>query len=202
MLEITIKEKDFFLPEDGAEAETVFLNMLNDGYSELWICAFGFTLQPMFDAIKAADAKGMKVHILLDHMQEAGHAEAPKVKDLVDSLKNGDVTITTAGINSGKPSQIWHWKGMVAKYNDGNTDIERFGALGGTTPAYFCWEGSTNFSESAWFQGNSARIFASDEWATKFIAQQLAHIAWARENEPQYQLSTIVAASIAEQGTI
>lgn len=182
MIQITTNETDFFLPEDGVIAEQAFLELLNNP-GETWIGAFGFTLQPMFDAIKAADARGVKIHLLLDHSQSSGHAEAPKVKDLVNSLKNGDVTITTAGLNSGKPSQIWHFKGMVVSMLP--TDV-----LGGmTTPVQACWEGSTNFSESAWFQGNSARIFANQQWAETFVAQQEAHTHWARDNEPQYQLT-------------
>src|SRR5260370_1329535 len=174
MIHITVDEVDYFLPEDGKEAETQFLDLLNNP-GETWICAFGFTLQPMFDAIKKADVAGVKIHILLDHTQEVGHAEAPKVKDLVTSLKNGDVTVTTAGINNGKKSQIWHGKGIVVQAVDGGNN--------------HCWEGSTNFSESAWFQGNSARIFRNDIWADTFIKQFELHRQWAQENEPQYQLT-------------
>jgi len=190
MFEVTVRERDYMLPEDGQLCKTEFLNLLNGGYDELWISAYGFTLRPMFDAIKAADARGVKVHLLLDHSQSQGRAELPLVKDLAASLKNGDLTITTAGLGSGKPSNIWHWKGLVAKFNDGNADLHRFGSDPGRTqpPVYFCWEGSTNFSAGAWDQGNSARIFANDEWALAFIEQQQRHIAWAVENEPQYQL--------------
>ena len=188
MIEINIAERDYFLPEDGVAAQTEFLAVLSGNYSELWISAYGFTLQPMFDAIKAADTRGVKCHILLDHTQEVGHAEAPLVKALAEALKNSDITITTAGINSGRPSNIWHIKGMVASFADGNTALNRFGGTLETAPAFFNWEGSTNFSASAWTQGNTARIFSSDEWAKAFIAQQQAHIAWARANESQYQL--------------
>jgi len=174
MITISITETDFFLPEDGATAEQKFLEFLNT-QSETWICAFGFTLQPMFDAILKADANGVKIHILLDHSQSVGHAEAPKVKNLVANIKNGDVTITTAGIDSSKKSQIWHWKGMTTKSLDPTIENQ-------------CWEGSTNFSESAWYQGNSARIFNNNVWSQVFIDQFNLHKAWARENEPQYQL--------------
>jgi hypothetical protein len=173
MITITVTETDYFLPEDGKVTEKAFLDLLNK-FSEVWICAFGFTLQPMFDALKNADAQGAKLHILLDHSQETGRAEAPKVKDLVANLKHGDVTITTAGVNSGAPSQIWHWKGMVVTATDGKEQ--------------HCWEGSTNFSQSAWFQGNSARVFRSNLWAQTFIKQFEAHRAWARANEPKYQV--------------
>jgi HKD family nuclease len=173
MFTISITETDYFMPEDGPTARQKFLALLaNPG--EVWMSAYGFTLQPMFDELLKADARGVKIHLLLDHSQEAGRAEAPKVKNLAANLKHGDVTITTAGINSQAPSQIWHWKGFVVKQ--------------AATGLYDCWEGSTNFSQSAWLQGNSARAFSSVEWAQKFIQQFLAHQQWARTNEPQYQV--------------
>ena len=174
MITLTITETDYFLPEDGKAAELKFLELLKS-FSEVWICAFGFTLQPMFDDLKKADGTGAKLHILLDHSQALGKAELPKLKDLVSNIKNSDVTITTAGVNSEKKDQIWHWKGMVVKPADGKE--------------YHCWEGSTNFTQSAWFQGNSARVFRSTLWAQTFIKQFEAHRAWALANEPQYQIT-------------
>ncbi len=174
MISITITETDYFLPEDGKVAEQKFLELLKN-FSEIWICAFGFTLQPMFDELKKADAAGAKLHILIDHSQAMGKAELPKLKDLVANLKHSDVTITTAGVNSDQKDQIWHWKGMVVKSTDGKE--------------YQCWEGSTNFSQSAWFQGNSARVFTSTVWAQTFIKQFEIHRAWALANERQYQIT-------------
>lgn len=172
MIHLSLTEDDYFLPEDGVEARERFLQLLGD-FNEIWIAAFGFTLQPMFDDLKAADAAGKHIHLLLDHSQSTGRAEAPKVKALAESLEHGDLTITTAGVNSGKPSQIWHFKAIVAKNSTGD-DI--------------CWEGSTNFSDSAWNQGNSARIFSSSSWADIFRMQFELHRAWARQFEPQYQV--------------
>lgn len=173
MITITITETDYFLPEDGDVARQKFLDLLaNPG--EVWMSAYSFTLQPMFDELLKADARGVKIHLLLDHSQEAGRAEASTVKALAENLKHGDVTITTAGINSHAPAQIWHWKGFVVKR--------------AASSQYDCWEGSTNFSLSAWFQGNSARTFSSGEWAQKFIQQFEAHKQWALANEPQYQI--------------
>ena len=173
MITITVTETDYFLPEDGTVAKQKFLELLRN-LTEVWISAFGFTLQEMFDELKNADANGAKIHVLLDHSQERGRAEAPKVQDLVNNLKHGDVTITTAGVNSAMKDQIWHWKGMVVVPRD-NQD-------------YYCWEGSTNFSISAWFQGNSARVFRNTTWARTFIQQFNAHKSWALTNEPQYQV--------------
>lgn len=171
---LTVTEDDYFLPEGGDAARARFLAILADpALKEIWISSYGFTLQPMFAALKEADARGAMIHLLLDHSQETGKAEAPLVQDLVDSLQHGDVTITTAGVGSARTSDIWHWKAMVVD-------------LGEDTLT--CWEGSTNFSAGGWDQGNSARVFKSDVWGETFKSQFAVHKAWAVENEPQYQL--------------
>ena len=173
MFTITITETDYFMPEDGPAARKQFLELLANP-AEVWMSAYSFTLQPMFDELLKADGRGITIHLLLDHSQEIGRAEAAGVKNLAANLKNGDVTITTAGINSQAPAQIWHWKGFV---------VQQFGSSD-----YACWEGSTNFSQSAWYQGNSARTFSSAVWAKKFIQQFELHKQWALANEPQYQI--------------
>ena len=116
----------------------------------------------------------MRLEGVLVTCTETGRAEASKVKNLAANLKHGDVTITTAGINSKAPSEIWHWKGFVVKQSGFDQ--------------YDCWEGSTNFSQSGWLQGNSARTFSSAVWAQKFIQQFEAHKKWALATEPQYQV--------------
>jgi hypothetical protein len=138
VITITVTETDYFLPEDGQAAREAFLALL-DQLTEVWICAYGFTLQPMFDELKQADTNGATLHILLDHSEAETRAEAGKVRDLVSNLKHGEVTITTAGTNSQRPAHLWHWEGMAVKPADGHV--------------FQCWEGTTNFTESAWFEG-------------------------------------------------
>lgn len=54
MSTIPVTETDYFLPEDGTVAKAKFLELLQK-LTEAWICAFGFTRQPMFQELKAAD---------------------------------------------------------------------------------------------------------------------------------------------------
>ena len=184
--QLAIVEDDYFLPEGGLAAKARFLSILGDSrLKQAYISAYGFTLQPMFDAIIAADARGVVFDIILDHSQSTGTAEAPLVAKLVATLKNSHITISTAGVGSGKPSSIYHWKAMVLKQDNG--------------PAV-CWEGSTNFSGGAWDQGNSARVFSSDAWANAFIIKFLAHKSWARVNEPQYQGKGLASAGPQNRG--
>lgn len=173
--DLTVTEDDYFLPEGGPAAKARFLQILADpSLTKAYISAYSLTLAPCFDEIIAADARGVEFDILLDHSQSTGTAEAPLIANLVKTLKNSHITITTAGIGSGKPSSIYHWKAMV---------------LESENPAEppMCWEGSTNFSAGGWDQGNSARVFKSSQWADMFVEKFLAHKAWARQNEPQYQ---------------
>lgn len=179
--QLAVVEDDYFLPEGGLAAKDRFLSILNDPrLTQAYISAYGFTLEPMFDAIIAADSRGVSFDILLDHSQSTGTAEAPEVAKLVATLKNSHITITTAGIGSGAPSAIYHWKAMILLQKEGDP---------------VCWEGSTNFSAGAWNQGNSARVFTSSIWAQAFIAKFFVHKAWARQNEPQYQNKGLAAAA-------
>lgn len=184
LLGLSIIEDDYFLPQGGPAAKARFLGILADPkLTKAYISAYSLTLEPCFAEIIAADARGVEFDILLDHSQSTGKAEAPLIANLVKTLKNSHITITTAGVGSANKSAIYHWKAMVlittANSNDGP----------------LCWEGSTNFSAGGWDQGNSARVFSSGEWAKMFIDQFLQHKAWARQYEPQYQDKGLAATS-------
>ncbi len=167
-----LSETDYFLPEDGPQAEADFLSLVRTP-GRVFIAAFGCTMPELFDALKMHDAAGHPCALLLDHLQSMGHAEARDLDDFFFASKFADVTITTAGINSRQPSQLWHIKGAVVVPSDGSVPL--------------CWEGSVNFSPNGWAQGNTARSFRSQEWAAAFLVLFNRHRAYARESEAQYQ---------------
>ena len=169
---VGLNECDYFLPEDGDVAKAKFLELIGMP-TETWISAYGFNMKSVFDIITANDAKGVPYHLVLDYLQSEGPSAKPLIKAFNEAKKVSDVTLTTAGVNSQRTSQIWHWKGFVKAADDGGEP--------------YCWEGSTNFSDTAWFQGNSCRVFRSQVWADQFRAQQAAHKAWALANHPAYQ---------------
>ena len=148
------------LPGDGAQAEAEFLRHLADP-SEMYIIAYGFTLQPMIDQFLANHVAGDPLHIYLDHSQASGMAEKPQVKRLVDA--GIEVTIGTSPEGS---QFICHTKGIVC-----------------LDPAPWCWEGSVNFSVSGWHQLNTAMSFSSKDWAKNFVDQfrQIRQFAWDYE---------------------
>jgi hypothetical protein len=165
-------ETDFFLPEDGAPAKAALLARVQQG-NEIWIDAYAFDDHALLSALEARDAAGAPIHVLLDHLQSTGSTEKPLLAQFIRTVHHADVTITTAGVGSPKTSEIWHWKAVVVRDRAG---------------AFHCWEGSVNFSDNGWWQGNSARAFDSKPWAQAFIAQFTAHRAWALTNHAQWQV--------------
>lgn len=170
MIDITAAARIFEFPADKDAGLVCFLGLLHNPW-ETWISAYGFTLQPLFNEIKAADAAGVHVHLLLDHTQACGHAESPMVHDLAASLVHGDLTICTSPV----AGQIWHDKALVA-----------------TDPAGLAssvWWGSVNFSASGFDQGNIAELCASEDLARALVARFTTQRYWARAHEPQYQFA-------------
>lgn len=165
-------ETNFFLPEDGEIARQKFLEQF-DIAQEIWVMAYGFNMPEVCSKLKELDAKGIFCHLLIDNIQAHGPSTLPKLIDLKKTLKHADITITTAGIGSKTLGAIWHWKTLVVKTVDG----------------YAIFDGSVNFTNTGWVQGNSARQFNSQEWAEKFIQEFEIHKEWAEKERPQYQLT-------------
>ena len=173
---INQKETDYFLPEDGDISHDKFMELMSMP-TETWVSGYGFNMKSVFELMKANDSKGVPYHLLLDYVQSQGTTAKPLLKDFNETKTVSDITLTTAGIGSKRTSQIWHWKGIVKAANDGGEP--------------WCWEGSVNFSDSGWTQGNSCRVFRSQVWADVFRDQHAKHKAWAIENHPCYQATIL-----------
>jgi PLD-like domain len=161
----------YLLPGDGQVAQQAFLkNLLDPG--ETWIIAYAFTLPDMINELLAAQKKGTPLHLYLDYSQYTDKTETPLVQKLVQA--GVEVTVGTSPAGS---QYICHTKGIVS-------DAAPGGAL-------WCWEGSTNFSLSAWKQVNTALVFSSEEWRDQFVAQfeALRNFAWANERNLQIMSS-------------
>jgi PLD-like domain len=169
---ITTTVTCYLLPQDGAQAEADFLKHLLDP-GETWITAYAFTLSGMIQDLIAAHKAGIPLHLYLDHSQAVEAVEKPLVQQLVSA--GVEVTIGTSPAGS---KFICHTKGMVSDP----------AANGGSL---WCWEGSTNFSLSAWQQVNTALVFASQQWRDEFVAQfeALVDFAWANERSMQMMSS-------------
>jgi PLD-like domain len=168
---ITTTVTCYLLPDDGPIAQQEFLkNLLDPG--ETWIIAYAFTLPDMINELLQAHKKGIPLHLYLDYSQYKDKTETPLVQKLVQA--GVEVTVGTSPAGS---EYICHTKGIVS-------DAAPGGSL-------WCWEGSTNFSLSAWKQVNTALVFSSQEWRDQFVAQfeALRNFAWANEQNLQIMTS-------------
>jgi hypothetical protein len=166
--QITATITCYLLPEDGTVAQQEFLNHVSDP-GETYIIAYAFTLVPMIDDLIAAHNNGVPLHIFLDHTQSEGALQKPDVQRLIDA--GVEVTIGTSPAGT---QYICHTKGVASNDNP-----------------VWCWEGSTNFSESAWSQVNTVMVFSSQEWYDNFVNQfeQIRQYAWTNEREFQMMTS-------------
>ena len=168
---INTKVTCYLLPDDGPAAQQEFLNNLLDP-GETWIIACAFTLPDKIKELLAAHEAKVPLHLYLHYSQYNGKTEKPLVQQLVQA--GTEVTVGTSP--AGSP-YICHTKGIVS-------DAAPGGAL-------WCWEGSTNFSLSAWKQVNTAIVFSSQAWRDQFVAQfeGLRDFAWADERSLQLMSS-------------
>ena len=150
-------------PDDQVAGEEAFLGLLHNP-AETWIRAYAFTMKALTDECIAAHQAGVKLHIALDRSQEVGTYEKPEVERLVAA--GVETTIATSYAGS---KFIAHEKGLF-------------------TAAGECWEGSTNFSSSAWQQINTALQFDSSPYVEMQVASFNREIQYAWANEKQFQL--------------
>ena len=169
--------KVFEFPGDANEGLIAFLELLENP-GETWVSMYGLTLAPFFAHVKAADANKVPVHLLLDHTQSTGRAEAGLVKDLAESLKFGDLTITTSSMGG----RIWHDKVMVVEDPAGGLP--------------WVWTGSVNISGGGFEQGNVAMLTRNRELADSLIKRFKIQRDWSWQNEAQYQIANKPASAL------
>lgn len=173
------KEYCYYLPEDGVQAKIDLLKQFDsDNLKEIYIKAYALNSTDLLAKIKTTDTKGIPVYILADYVQARGQGSWNKLADLHNSLKHGELLLATAGVNSPSTGQIWHSKAITFVYKNTQSAIN--------------WEGSVNFSDSGFVQGNTARLFASKDWSSKFIEHFNVHRDWALSNAKNKQIDYLL----------
>lgn len=172
MINDTVDIKQYFLPENADETLQALVDYLNAPEPFLGM-VYQFSHPVVIQAMRDADAKGIANHLILDEVQEAG-SEKEVVLALAKDLKYGSLTISTAGINSTKPSNISHDKIFVKK-----------GAEGWQSTV---WQGSLNISVSAFSQTNTVVEFNSDKVANEFARLWQEHHDWAWQHLANKQI--------------
>lgn len=164
-------------PDDQDRGQGMLIGRLRSP-AETYGISYGFTFQPMVDAILQAQADGAPQHFYLDRSQSRGAAEAPQVQRMVDAGVEVTIGTSTAGSRF-----ICHTKGFVV------LDYEPDGP--------WCWEGSINFSQGGWRQVNTAMVFRSQPFADHFLAQFRALRAYAWRSHPEWQVMPRPPADLA-----
>jgi len=172
MINDTVDIKQYFLPEDAQLTHDAMIDLLKA--PEPFIGMFyQFSHPEVLQAMQDADNDGIANHIIIDEVQEAG-SEKEAVVALAGKLQHGSITISTAGANSTKSSNISHDKILAKK-----------GAEGWQATV---WQGSLNISVSAFSQTNTVVEFNSDKVANEFARLWQEHHDWAWEHLPTKQI--------------
>lgn len=154
----------FITPQD-ADVPDQLTKLIDSATSSLRFIIYGCTLQPFFDAIARAYARGVDVQGIFDHSQACGPKESARLHALFLAVPPAKFRIGT----SEDAHQIVHLKGLWID----NAAV---------------WTGSWNFSDSATQQVNHVDIFtACPNRAQHF--QQAFDTLWAfiDQNEQAYQ---------------
>lgn len=159
-------------PDDAVTGKAAFLQYFSDP-AETWVLAYSLTLAPLVDEIIAAHQAGVPIHMYVDHSQSVSHTQAAVVGRLATA--GVEVTIGTS----------WEGKGYIAHEK------------GYATADGDCWEGSTNFSQTAWDQINTAMQFNSPEYRDNLKATFQHAVEYAWTNERSYQVMQAPPASFA-----
>jgi hypothetical protein len=153
-------------PEDAEAGKAALLeHWTQPSPVETWLRAYAFTMGELATAIIQA-AKVAPQHVYVDKSQYQAETEMQALCKTVAETPNVDLTIGTSPAGAGF---IAHTKAFVDR--DGN-----------------CWEGATNFSESAWHQVNTALQFVSPEWRDLIVAGFNRDVAYAWSSEASLQI--------------
>lgn len=152
-------------PEDAVPGEAAFLAHWNTPV-ETYVRAYAFTMKHLADAICEA-AKTAPQHVYVDHSQSGSEAQLACLHQIVQ-CPGVDLTIGTSPAGKGF---IAHTKAYIAVNGD-------------------FWEGSTNFSYSAWHQVNTAFQGNCPEFTDMMITAFHRDVQYAWENEKSDQLAS------------
>lgn len=149
-------------PDDALAGKAAFIAQWDDQI-ERWIRAYALTMRELVAPLIAANKVAPQhCYVDLSCMSDATQ------KVVVDEIVAGGVEVTI-GTSPAGPEFIAHTKSIIAVNGD-------------------CWEGSTNFSESAWRQVNTAFQFNSISWAQMMVEAFNRDVVYAWANCASDQL--------------
>jgi phosphatidylserine/phosphatidylglycerophosphate/cardiolipin synthase-like enzyme len=151
-----------FAPYDVPDPAQHILSLVGSATSEILIDIYGFTWQPLMDALIAAFARGVSVRIVADHTQAEGRAEKPQLQRLVN-----------AGLEV-----------LIGTSSRGAIDHSKYLVVDKTVVGF----GSFNFSTSALAQDNTFTETNDANMVPVFIANWQRVYNDAVRKHPEWQL--------------
>ena len=133
---------------------------------------YGFTLQPLADALLAAAQRGIAVRIMADRSQSAGRDQHALLQRLVDA-RLGSLTVKIVESEHGA---IDHLKQIIVD-----------GMVGALANESSVLNGSYNFSGSAARQDNSVQ-WSNDPGEVALALAKFEHDWQANEQRPEWQI--------------
>jgi phosphatidylserine/phosphatidylglycerophosphate/cardiolipin synthase-like enzyme len=153
--------KYLFTPYQKDDALAELVAIVDNAKAKIRMEIYGYTLQPLTDALIRAAKRGVDVKALFDHTQESGPAAVAQLKQLW-----GIVPFLVG--TSPEHGQIRHSKNLTA---DG----------------MYTETGSLNYSASAFLQNNTVCILTDPDVAAQIEADFDAGWAWVAEHDARYQ---------------
>lgn len=152
----------YLLPERAEEARSALLRILQDPHPT-WMSCYGLSFEPLVDEVLTAHARGVEVHVLVDHTQACGPSVRPVVQRLVDA--GVDVVIGVSEVHG----RIDHDKLIVSLAPEGAAAVGN---------------GSLNFTNPAFDENNMFYVW-TDRSAAEYLAQRIVD----QHEHPEWQVA-------------
>lgn len=187
MIETQSFVRVYDIPSDGKQAHSDLVSFIDGAKHSIRLEIYGFTDPDLADALARASMRGVDVRLLLDHTQSTGPTEAAILHRLMlAGFPPDHLTITTSPMH-----QIFHRKRLTV---DADADVPdaQFDTLDAARAAGYplVVTGSTNWSPTAFRQTNDLIVMPGRLYAKLCVNQFDAQWAWARANEPTYQMAS------------
>jgi phosphatidylserine/phosphatidylglycerophosphate/cardiolipin synthase-like enzyme len=149
IITLSAKDKLYFLPQQGYEAEKEITQLFSKAHDEIKIAIYSFTNKKFLKALKLAAKRGVKIKIVADYGSNKNQRYR-SIIPILRKLRNTEVHLIN-GKGKGKYKGIMHVKLFII-----DNRIVSFG--------------SANYSYSA-FHNNYEILYINDDWTftRKFI---------------------------------
>lgn len=169
MRSITTTLDAYLMPEDAAACRVRLLQLVSIP-AEKWIIMYEASMPDFWANLSASHSLSHPVHLYADMSLARRLGESGSLH----MLRERGVDVAIGSSDLGKYF-VCHSKVIAVSSPDDQSEAQ-------------CWEGSLNFSETAWAEPNTVMIFGSNIYRDIVRHQWECLASWARANEPTAQI--------------